>query len=95
MIDIEQVKHIAELARMSFTEKELEKFQKDLSAILDYVDKLKEINIDGVSPTSHSIDLKNITRIDEVKESDDELADDLINLAPHKKGRFIKVKPVF
>ncbi len=95
MIDIEQVKHIAELARMNFTGKELEKFQKDLSAILDYVDKLKEVNIQGVSPTSHSIDLKNITRIDEAGESNNELADDLINLAPHKKGRFIKVKPVF
>ena len=95
MIDIKQVKHIAELARMSFTEKELEKFQKDLSAILDYVDKLKEIDVEGVVPTSHSIDLKNITRIDEAKELDDELADNLINLAPHKKGRFIKVKPVF
>jgi aspartyl-tRNA(Asn)/glutamyl-tRNA(Gln) amidotransferase subunit C len=95
MIDIEQVKHIAELARMNFTAQELEKFQKDLSAILDYVDKLKEVDIEGVSPTSHSIDLKNITRIDEVKESSDELADNLISLAPHKKGRFIKVKPVF
>jgi aspartyl-tRNA(Asn)/glutamyl-tRNA(Gln) amidotransferase subunit C len=95
MIDIEQVKHIAELSRMNFTDKELEKFQKDLSVILDYVDELKEVDINGVSPTSHSIDLKNITRIDEVKKSDDELADNLINLSPHKKGRFVKVKPVF
>lgn len=95
MIDINQVKHIAELARMSFTEKELEKFQKELSEILDYVDKLKEVDIEGVSPTSHSIDLKNITRIDEVKKPDDDLADNLISLAPHKKGRFIKVKPIF
>ncbi|MBU1045834.1 Asp-tRNA(Asn)/Glu-tRNA(Gln) amidotransferase subunit GatC [Patescibacteria group bacterium] len=95
MIDLEQVKHIAGLARINFTEKELEGFQKDLSAILDYIDKLKEVDIENVSPTSHSVNLKNITRLDEAKSSSDELADELIKAAPHKKGRFVKVKPIF
>ncbi len=80
---------------MNFTEKELEGFQKDLSTILDYIDKLKEVDIENISPTSHSINLKNITRIDEIKSSSNELADELVNAAPHKKGRFIKVKPIF
>ncbi|MBU3964412.1 Asp-tRNA(Asn)/Glu-tRNA(Gln) amidotransferase subunit GatC [Patescibacteria group bacterium] len=95
MIDLKQVKHIAELARISFTEKELKGFQKDISAILDYIDKLKEVDIEDVSAMSHSVNLKNITRIDEVKSSSDELVDELVNAAPYKKGRAIKVKPIF
>ena len=95
MIGLKQVKHIAVLARINFSDKELEGFQKDLSAILEYIDKLKEVDVDGVAPTSHSVNLKNITRLDETKSSGDDLADRLIEAAPRKKGRFVKVKPIF
>ncbi|MEK9135030.1 MAG: Asp-tRNA(Asn)/Glu-tRNA(Gln) amidotransferase subunit GatC [Patescibacteria group bacterium] len=65
MLSAEEVKHIAKLARLGLTEKEVEKYQKDLSDILGYVEKLKEVNIEGVEPTSHSVLLENITRKDE------------------------------
>ena len=65
MLTEEEVKHIAKLARLGLTEKEVEKYQKDLSDILGYVEKLKEVNIEGVEPTSHSVLLENITRKDE------------------------------
>jgi aspartyl-tRNA(Asn)/glutamyl-tRNA(Gln) amidotransferase subunit C len=55
MISEDKVKHIAKLARLGLTEKEIEKFQKELSAILDYFEKLKEVDISGVEPTSHSV----------------------------------------
>jgi len=49
------VQHIAKLARLGLTEKEIGKFQKELSSILDYIEKLKEVDISKVQPTSHSI----------------------------------------
>jgi len=64
MISKEEVKHIAKLARLGLTEEEIEKFQKELSAILDYIEKLKEVDIEGVEPMSHSIKLENVTRQD-------------------------------
>lgn len=65
MLSIEEVKHIAKLARLGLIEKEVEKYRKDLSDILGYIEKLKEVDIEGVEPTSHSILLENITRKDE------------------------------
>ena len=55
MITKEEVKHIAKLARLGLTEEEITKFQRELSKILDYIEKLKEVDISKVEPTSHSI----------------------------------------
>lgn len=66
MLAKEEIKHIAKLARLGLTEKEIERFQKELSKILDYVEKLKEVDVSKVEPTSHSFLLENITRKDEV-----------------------------
>jgi len=68
MISKEEVKHIAKLARLGLTEKEIRKFQEGLSSILDYIEKLKEVDISKVEPTSHSIKVENIMRGDEPKE---------------------------
>ena len=92
MISKEEVKHIAKLARLGLAEDEIEKFQKDLSSILDYIEKLKEVNIEGVEPTSHSFPIQNITRTDEAVKSDGKK---MIDLAPEKKDGYIKVKSVF
>ncbi|MDP2664107.1 MAG: Asp-tRNA(Asn)/Glu-tRNA(Gln) amidotransferase subunit GatC, partial [bacterium] len=48
MISKEEVKHIAKLARLGLSDKEIGKFQKDLSSILDYVEKLKKVDVSGV-----------------------------------------------
>jgi len=55
MISKEEVQHIAKLARLGLTEKEIKKFQKELSSILDYIEKLKEVDVSSIEPTSHSI----------------------------------------
>ena len=65
MIKKEEVKHIAKLARLGLTEKEVEKFQEELSSILGYIDKLKKIEVSKVKPTSHPKEVENITRKDE------------------------------
>jgi len=55
MISKEEVKHIAKLARLGLSDKEIGEFQKELSKILNYIEKLKEVDISNVKPTSHSI----------------------------------------
>jgi len=67
MISKEEVKHIANLARIGATEAELEKFQNDLSSVLAYVDKLKKLNLAGVEPTSHPLKIENVMRKDEAR----------------------------
>lgn len=93
MISKEEVQHIAKLARLGLTDKEVEKFQKELSPVLDYIEKLKKADIFGAEPTSHSVRVDNITRGD--KESDSKYdSDKLLDLSPARKERHLKVKSV-
>jgi len=66
-ITIAEVKHVAALAKLSFSNEELTKIAKDLDAIVGYVEQLKELNVDDVPPTSHVLDLHNVFREDKVE----------------------------
>jgi len=90
MISKDQVKHIAGLARLGLTDEEIEKYQKDISSVLDYVEKLEKVNVSGIEPTSHSVRVENATRKDEIKSFDGRLMD----LAPDKKENYLKVKSI-
>lgn len=63
-ISPDQVKHVANLARLAITEEETEKFTNQLDAIISFAKQLNEINTDGVEPTSHVLDMKNVMRED-------------------------------
>jgi len=52
-ISREQVLHVATLARLSFTDEEVDRFTAQLSSVLEYVDKLSELDLDGVEPMAH------------------------------------------
>jgi glutamyl-tRNA(Gln) and/or aspartyl-tRNA(Asn) amidotransferase, C subunit len=67
MLTNEQIKHIANLARLELTPEEETKYGEQLSAILNYVDKLSEVNTDNVSITAQTGGLTNAWREDEVK----------------------------
>lgn len=67
MLSRKEVQHIAKLARLGLTEKEVNKFRKELSEILDYMAKLKEIEVAKVKPTSHPLKVENMMRRDEAK----------------------------
>lgn len=58
------INHIAKLARLSLTDEERELFNEQIQSILDYVEKLNELDTDEVEPTSHVISLSNVTRED-------------------------------
>jgi len=93
MISREEVQHIAKLARLGLKEKEVEKYQKELSSILDYFEKLKEIDISKIEPTSHSIVVENVMRIDQNEEQKEE-SKKLLELAPKLKEGYLKTKPI-
>ncbi|MFC4388963.1 Asp-tRNA(Asn)/Glu-tRNA(Gln) amidotransferase subunit GatC [Gracilibacillus marinus] len=64
----EQVKHVANLARLAITDEEVERMTKQLADIINYAELLNELDTDGVEPTTHVLDLKNVMRKDEPRE---------------------------
>ena len=69
MIDREQVLHVARLARLELTEEEVERMAGELSGILEHVERIAELDLDGVEPTSHVVALENVLRPDEPRPS--------------------------
>ena len=69
MIDREQVEHVATLARLELSEEELERMAGELSGILEHVDRISQLDLEGVEPTSHVIPLENVLRADEPRPS--------------------------
>ncbi|MGZ9587316.1 Asp-tRNA(Asn)/Glu-tRNA(Gln) amidotransferase subunit GatC [Paenibacillus marinisediminis] len=68
-ISLDNVEHVAKLARLQLSEQEKEQFLGQLNAILEYADKLNELNTDDVPPTSHVLPIRNVMRDDTVQES--------------------------
>jgi len=93
MISKEEVRHVAKLARLSLTDKEIEKMQRELSSILDYVDKLEEVDVEKVE--SFSVKLRNVFRKDLV-EGQKSLSESqkLVEMAPETKAGYFKVKSI-
>jgi aspartyl-tRNA(Asn)/glutamyl-tRNA(Gln) amidotransferase subunit C len=69
VIDRDQVLHVARLARLELSEEELERMAGELSGILEHVDRISELDLEGVEPTSHVVALENVLRPDEPRPS--------------------------
>jgi aspartyl-tRNA(Asn)/glutamyl-tRNA(Gln) amidotransferase subunit C len=69
VIDREQVLHVARLARLELSEDEVERMSSELSTILEHVERISELDLDGVEPTSHVVELENVLRPDEPRPS--------------------------
>ena len=69
MIDRAQVLHVARLARLQLSEEEVERMSRELSAVLDHVEKIGELDLEGVPPTSHVVEVQNALRADEPRPS--------------------------
>ena len=69
MIEREQVLHVARLARLKLTDDEVERMSGELSSILDHIEKINELELDDVAPTSHVIGVENVLRPDEPRPS--------------------------
>jgi aspartyl-tRNA(Asn)/glutamyl-tRNA(Gln) amidotransferase subunit C len=69
VIDRDQVLHVARLARLRLSEDEIEQMSRELSSVLDHIEKISELDLEGVKPTSHVVELENVLRPDEERES--------------------------
>lgn len=88
----EDVKHIAKLSKLNLTEKELEKYTNELSSIVDFANELSNINVEGIKPTAHILDIKNVFRKDEVQPSYDR--EEILKNAPSKDAGCVSVPKV-
>jgi aspartyl-tRNA(Asn)/glutamyl-tRNA(Gln) amidotransferase subunit C len=88
MLDRDQVLHVARLARLELSDEEVERMATELSKVLDHIDKIRELDLRGVAPTSHVVDVVNVLRTDEPEPS---LARDVVLAAapePVPEGGF-------
>jgi len=69
MLDRDQVLHVARLARLELSEDEVARMASELSHVLDHIEKIGELDLDGVPPTSHVIDVVNALRNDDPEPS--------------------------
>jgi aspartyl-tRNA(Asn)/glutamyl-tRNA(Gln) amidotransferase subunit C len=92
MITKKDVEYVAKLARIGFSESELERFTKELSAILEYIGKLSQLDVSKVEPTSHVLPIKNVYREDVLKQSLP--VDEVMKLAVAKEKNQFKVPKV-
>ena len=88
-VTTEEVLHVAKLARLKIPDHELHSYAKDLNSILDYVEKLSELDTTHIAPTSHVIPMKNVWRPDRPCQSKE--ANEVLREAPETKDNFFKV----
>ena len=65
MLERAQVLHVARLARLELSDAEVERMEDELSKVLDHIEKIRELDLEGVPPTSHVVDVAGVLRADE------------------------------
>ena len=91
-IDREEVRKVANLARLNITEAEEAEFTVQLNSILEYFDRLSELDTTDVKPTTRAIETSNITREDRITPFPDK--EELLNAAPEQQGEFFRVPKI-
>ncbi|MEM7580221.1 MAG: Asp-tRNA(Asn)/Glu-tRNA(Gln) amidotransferase subunit GatC [Mastigocoleus sp.] len=92
MIDREQVKKVANLARLELSQEEEEKFTTQLGSILDYFEQLNEIDVEDIEPTTRAIDMVNVTRKDNLQPYPNR--DEILETAPEQEGEYFRVPKI-
>lgn len=92
MIDTDKIKNLCQLAHLKMSEDEQEKFAGELEDIVQYVEKLDELDTDKVEPTAFAVPMKNNLREDKVEVSLDR--EEALKNAPDKVGGQFKVPPI-
>lgn len=86
------VEYIAKLARLEFSEKELDDYTSQLNQILEYVEKLNELDTDNVEPLSHPVENEDTLRKDKVKKSVSR--EDALKNSPDRTDEFFRVPKI-
>ena len=91
-IDEAQVRNVAKLSRLNLSEEEIAQLSTQLSDILQYIEKLNELDTDSVEPLAHCLDIHNVFRADVIKQSLS--VEDALANAPQKYDDYFKVPKV-
>lgn len=93
VISDETIEYVSILAKLELSEEEKEKAKEDMAKMLDYIDKLNELDTRGVEPMSHIFPVRNVFREDEVTNGD--IRDEILKNAPEEKdGAFVVPRTV-
>lgn len=92
MIDVDQVRKVANLARLDLSESEEEQFTEQLNGILEYVQQLDELDTVDVPPTTRAIEVSNITRPDQIEVFAER--ESILESAPDREADFFKVPKI-
>ena len=90
MITKEQVKKIAELSHLDLNEKEIKQYSEELSRVIDFIEVLKKVNIDGVEPLLCTSELEDVMREDRARPST--ISEDILVCAPESQKNYVKTK---
>ena len=88
----DEVRHVADLARLGLADDELEPMAAQLSTILEYIDKLEQLDTSAISPTAQVSDLKDVMRDDEVGPCLS--PEEALGNAPARDGRYFRVSAI-
>ena len=91
-ISSDEVKKVAQLARLELNENEIDQHAEQLEKILEYIKQLDEINTDNIPCTTRAIEVVNVLRKDEKK--DYKNSEELLDLAPSRENKFFKVPKI-
>ncbi len=92
-ISDETIEYVGILAKLELSDEEKEQAKKDMGSMLDYIDKLNELDTEGVEPMSHVFPVNNVFREDEVANGDDR--ENMLKNAPQKKEGAYMVPKTF
>lgn len=95
MLSREEVKNIALLARIGIKEEEIEKYQKELSAVLDFFRELEMADTAGIEPIRHIAGMTDVARADGAEDFGASGKEMILKNVPETKDGFVKVKSVF
>ncbi len=92
LISADDVRKVAQLARLDLPEATIATYTGQLERILDYVAQLEAIDTEGIAPTTRAVEVVNVTRPDAVDPTP--VRDELLNLAPQREGDFFRVPKI-
>ena len=91
-ITADDVRKVAQLARLELPEAKIATYTGQLERILDYVAQLEQVDTEGVAPTTRAVVVLNVTRTDAVETTP--VREELLNLAPQREGDFFRVPKI-
>ena len=91
-ISSDDVRKVAQLARLDLPEDKIATYTSQLESILEYVSELQQVDTEGVPETTRAVEVTNVTRADGVKPTP--VREDILNQAPQREGAFIRVPKI-